>query len=214
MILQLLDSPAPIIAITLSVVLFMGALLIAMSAIEEKSKIAKRKAYWAGRRGDGKTHTTKADFAANQLKSVSGASFTGRALFNRSEAKVFEALEEIVRGRNPHWRVMGQVSLGEFLASPDKDAFFAVNSKRVDFVLMDENFRVVHALEYQGSGHHTGSSAAARDAVKKEALRRAGIGYHEVVAGQTTPSELKAMVQKLVPSLGGPSRRASLAVIG
>jgi hypothetical protein len=34
--------------------------------------------------------------------------------------------------------------------------------------------------------------------VKKEALRRAGIGYCEVVSGQTTPSELKRLVEKLV----------------
>ena len=94
---------------------------------------------------------------------------------------------------------MAQVSLGEFLASPDKDAFLSVNSKRVDFALMDDRCRVVHALEYQGSGHHTGNSAAARDAVKKEALRKAGIGYHEVVAGHTTAGELRALVEKLVP---------------
>ncbi|WP_186266118.1 hypothetical protein [Sphingorhabdus sp. SMR4y] len=45
----------------------------------------------------------------------------------------------------------------------------------------------------------TGPSAAARDAVKKEALRKAGIGYHEVGAGHTTPSELRALVGKLMP---------------
>ena len=45
-----------------------------------------------------------------------------------------------------------------------------------------------------------GFSAAARDAVKKEALRKAGIGYHEIVAGHTTPSELRALVEKLVPA--------------
>ena len=80
-----------------------------------------------------------------------------------------------------------------------RNAYFAVNSKRVDFPLMDEQCRVVHAIEYQGSGHHTGASAAAPDAVKKEALRKAGIGYHEVVAGHTTRSELRALVEKLVP---------------
>ena len=63
---------------------------------------------------------------------------------------------------------------------------------------MDENCRVIHALEYQGSGHHAGDSAAARDAVKKEALRKAGIGYHEVVAGHTTAGELKRLVERLV----------------
>ena len=104
----------------------------------------------------------------------------------------------VVIERNPGWQVMAQVSLGEFLASPDRDAFFAVNSKRVDFALMDQNARVVHALEYQGKGHNAGNCAAARDAVKKEALRKAGIGYYEVVAGHTTPGELKALVEKLV----------------
>ena len=49
----------------------------------------------------------------------------------------------------------------------------------------------------RGNGHHQ-SAAAARDAAKKEALRRAGIGYHEVVAGQTLPSELRRLVEKLV----------------
>ena len=57
--------------------------------------------------------------------------------------------------------------------------------KRVNFALMDPDCRVRHALEYQGTGHHQGS-VAARDAVKKEALRKAGISYHEVVAGPTT----------------------------
>ena len=57
---------------------------------------------------------------------------------------------------------------------------------------MDETCCVRHALEYQGTGHHQGT-AAARDAVKKEALRKAGIGYHEVVAGHTAPAELKRL---------------------
>jgi hypothetical protein len=29
--------------------------------------------------------------------------------------------------------------------------------------------------------------------------RKAGIGYHEVVAGETTPAELRRLVEKLVP---------------
>jgi len=46
----------------------------------------------------------------------------------------------------------------------------------------------------------TTSLPAARDAVKKEALRKAGIGCHEIVADHTTPSELRALVEKLVPA--------------
>jgi hypothetical protein len=113
---------------------------------------------------------------------------------------VFAALDNAVMARNQTWQVMAQVSLGEFLASPDTDAFFAINSKRVDYALMDERCCVRHALEYQGNGHHLRPSVAARDAVKKEALRKAGIGYHEVVAGHTRPGELRALVEKLVPA--------------
>lgn len=205
----LLDRP-----LALLVILAIGALIGGtVERFVERGEREKRKAYWRGRnaekfgkKGAGlrkieaaeKGQIIRSDMAADQLKVVSRASFTSRPLLNRSEAKVFEALDKAVIERNPGWQVMAQVSLGEFLASPDKDAFFAVNSKRVDFALMDENCRVIHALEYQGSGHHAGDSAAARDAVKKEALRKAGIGYHEVVAGHTTAGELKRLVERLV----------------
>ena len=113
---------------------------------------------------------------------------------------MFAALDKAVMARNQAWQVMAQVSLGEFLASPDTDAFFAINSKRGDYALMDERCCVRHALEYQGNGHHLRPSVAARGAVKKEALRKAGIGYHEVVAGHATPGELRALFEKLVPA--------------
>ena len=140
--------------------------------------------------------------AAEQLRCVMEAEFKPRPLLNRPEATVFKALDAAVIARNPAWQVMAQVSLGEFLSSPDRSAFFSVNSKRVDFALMDSDCCVRHALEYQGTGHHQdGGAAAARDAVKKEALRKAGIGYHEIVAGHTTPAELKRLVEKLVPTV-------------
>jgi hypothetical protein len=135
--------------------------------------------------------------AADQLRIVMSATFTVQPLLNRREARVFKELDGIVIGCNPGWQVMAQVSLGEILRCEDADAYRCINSKRVDLLLMDNDCRPRHAIEYQGGGHHQGT-AAARDAVKKEALRRAGIGYHEVVAGQTTPSELRRLVEKLV----------------
>ena len=146
--------------------------------------------------------TAKAnDSATDQLACVMAADFSARALLNRPEANLFKALDAAVIARNPAWQVMAQVSLGEFLTSRDTAAFGCVNSKRVDFALMNPDAQVTHVIEYQGSGHHQGT-AAARDAVKKEALRKAGIGYHEVVAGHTTAGELRRLVEKLVP---GPS---------
>ncbi|NLE60591.1 MAG: DUF2726 domain-containing protein [Planctomycetes bacterium] len=135
--------------------------------------------------------------AADQLRIVMGASFSAQPLLNKSEARVFRELDRFVIVCNPEWQVMAQVSLGEILRCKDADAYRCINSKRVDLLLVDEECRPRHAIEYQGDGHHQ-STAAARDAVKKEALRRAGIGYHEVVAGQTLPSELRRLVEKLV----------------
>jgi hypothetical protein len=139
----------------------------------------------------------KATDAADQLRIVLGAEFSAQPLLNGKEARVFRELDKMVIDCNPDWQVMAQVSLGEILRSRDAVAYACVNSKRVDLLLVDGNCRPRHAIEYQGLGHHQ-SMAAARDAVKKEALRRAGIGYHEVVAGHTTPSELRRLVERLV----------------
>jgi hypothetical protein len=64
-----------------------------------------------------------------------------------------------------------------------------------------------------GGAHYKGAHAtAARDAVKKEALRRAGIGYLEVNAGDT-PAELRRVVERLVKrdevATSSPSSRRS-----
>ena len=126
-----------------------------------------------------------------------GADFTVQPLLNKSEVRVFKELDRMVIGCNPGWQVMAQVSLGEILRSANAAAYSCINSKRVDLLLVDENCRPRHALEYQGHAHHQGT-AAARDAVKKEALRRAGISYHEIVGGHTTPSELRRLVERLV----------------
>ena len=201
----LLDKPW-----LLALVLALGAILgIAVERIAEGQKRAERRAYWQGRNvGKSKSsqvislngpNPSPTDTAADQLKAVMKASFRPRPLLNKPEAQVFKALDRAVIARNPAWQVMAQVSLGEFLASEDRDAFGCINSKRVDFALMDADACVRHALEYQGSGHYQGS-AAARDAVKKEALRKARVGYYEIVAGHTTPNELRRLVEKLVPA--------------
>lgn len=135
--------------------------------------------------------------AADQLRTVMNAEFRPKPVLNKSETKLFMALEKMVAEMTPGWRLMAQVSLGEVLQSKDHAAYRCINSKRVDMLLVDAECRPLHAIEYQGGAHHRGT-AAARDAVKKEALRRAGIGYVEVVAGDHTPAELRRIVEKLV----------------
>ena len=190
-----------------SLIVFVVVFLVVVAVLKEllrparpsRSRFRGRRQYRPVLRGvPGKGQDATLADASEQLRRVMAADFRSRALLNRPEAQVFRALDAAVIARNSSWQVMAQVSLGEFLSSPDRSAFGAINAKRVDFALMDADCRVRHALEYQGKGHHQGN-AAARDAVKKEALRKAGIGYHEVVAGHTTPAELRRLVEKLVP---------------
>ena len=136
--------------------------------------------------------------AADQLRTVMKADFKAQPLLNKSEARLFKALDKMVIDMRPGWQVMAQVSLGEILRCEDKDAYACINSKRVDLLIVDADCRPIHAIEYQGGAHFKGAHhTAARDAVKKEALRRAGIGYVEVVAGDT-PAELRRVVERLV----------------
>jgi Protein of unknown function (DUF2726) len=122
---------------------------------------------------------------AEQLRVVMGARFAKRRLLSRSEAHVLYAAERAINTVDLKWRVMAQVSLGEVLSSTDARAYSAINSKRVDLLIVSRSGDPIAAIEYQGHGHYQGT-AAARDAVKKEALRKAGVRYIEVTPERGT----------------------------
>jgi hypothetical protein len=114
-----------------------------------------------------------------QLHAVMEAPFQKRRLLSYLEYNTFKIVEdEMIAARRGH-RVFAQTSLGEILTSPNSDAFHSINSKRVDILIVDSGGWPVAAIEYQGGGHYQGT-AAGRDAIKKEALRKAGIRYIEV----------------------------------
>lgn len=119
---------------------------------------------------------------AQQLNAVMAGSFQKQRLMNGGEYRVFRIVEADIAAARRGYRVFAQTSLGEVLDAPnDKNAYYAINSKRVDILIIDGEGWPVAAVEYQGSGHYQGT-AAARDAIKKEALRKAGIRYIEVSA--------------------------------
>jgi hypothetical protein len=117
--------------------------------------------------------------AADQLRDVLGATFVVRKVMSLPEYRVFKAAEDVVKDlRNGH-RVFSQTCLGEVIRSDDRRAYSAINSKRVDVLIISPAGFPEVVVEYQGGAHYQGD-AAARDAVKKEALRRAGVEYVEV----------------------------------
>ena len=117
---------------------------------------------------------------AQQLNVVMAGSFQKQRLMNAGEYRVFRIVEADIAVARKGYRVFAQTSLGEVLDAPgNKNAYYAINSKRVDMLIVDQDSWPVAAIEYQGGGHYQGT-AAARDAIKKEALRKAGIRYIEV----------------------------------
>ena len=130
--------------------------------------------------------------ASNQLRVVMSAAFFPKKVMNKDEYQVFKAVEDHIRIRHSGHRVMSQTSLGEIIGSKDGRAFECVNSKRVDVMVMGPFGDPMVVLEYQGGGHYQGK-AAARDAVKREALRKAGVAYIEVGESHT-PGDIQRMV--------------------
>lgn len=116
-----------------------------------------------------------------QLKAIMSATFQKRKVMNASEYKVFVVVESEIAAAKKGHRVFAQTSMGQILESRSSDAFRSINAKRLDILVVDRGGWPVFAVEYQGPGHYQGT-AAARDAIKKEALRRAGVGYLEVTS--------------------------------
>ena len=138
-----------------------------------------------------------------QLNAIMKAAFAKRRVMNRSEYEVFRIVEnEVLAARKGH-RAFAQTSMGQILESPSNDAFRSINAKRVDILVVDRAGWPVFAVEYQGQGHHQGT-AAARDAIKKEALRRAGVGYLEVTPGDDE-EQLRLRIRQHLGAVSSPN---------
>ena len=119
-----------------------------------------------------------------QLNAVIAGTFEKQKVMSSSEYRVFAIVENEFATSRKGYRVFAQTSLGEILRSSDRDAFHSINSKRVDILVIDHRGWPYLAVEFQGNGHYQGN-AAGRDAVKKEALRKAGVRYLEFSAADT-----------------------------
>jgi len=126
-----------------------------------------------------------------QMAAVSKVGFEVQRLLNKEEAPLLPILETAARGIGKGHRVMAQTSLGEVLRpqkgrkgdnAAQQRAFASINSKRLDFAIIDRFGMIVCAVEYQGTGHYHEKSFM-RDAVKREALRKAGVPWLEIRPG-------------------------------
>lgn len=120
----------------------------------------------------------------NQLRFVEEGSFQKRRPINKEAYfNVFSLVERHLVSTKADHRLLAEVSMGSFLKTPYEEtgpskvaqrAFASINSKRVDFLLIDRFGMPVLVIEYLGSGHFQGN-AEMRDIVKLKALEDAGI---------------------------------------
>jgi len=122
------------------------------------------------------------DYYRQQVELIRGKGYRSKRLLNKGEQQVFWAL--VRWGRREGLRIFPQVSLGEVFTSSDEERYFAINSKRADFVLTDAQFCPLALIEYHGSGHWLSSDADARDDVKRAAAETAGLAYVAIRRGQ------------------------------
>lgn len=96
-------------------------------------------------------------------------------LLNHSEIRVFNELQKNLKS---DFFIYPQVSLGEIIKAKNKNisAFNIINSKRVDFLIVNQRFNPIIAIEYHGQGHYRGNYKV-RDEVKRITLEKAGIIY-------------------------------------
>lgn len=123
-----------------------------------------------------------------QLRIIRDSHLATKPLLNKSEARLFVHLSDAIKRyyKADQFLLFSQVSLGEVFKKMDydEDAYFVLNNMRVDFLLVDRSYKVVAAIEYQGTGHFLGdyNDARKRDKIKKDALTKVGIQYIEVPA--------------------------------
>ena len=135
--------------------------------------------------------------AREHLKAVRGAPFQPKPLANRLEKAAYQTAVDIVQKRHRNEQVLLQVSLGEILQSKDRRAYWAVNSKRVDLLVIDHELRPLVAIEIDGSGHGLSRDIARiNDKIKDIVLAAAGIPLIRIPAPDDNLGAIRALVQQ------------------
>ncbi|WP_421710056.1 DUF2726 domain-containing protein [Algihabitans sp.] len=147
-----------------------------------------RKFIWFGKNEGRRSRSRKEEAAVDrdnpnrQIRHILNADFVRQPFMNREEYAVYMATRDALRSVSNRYHVFPQAPMGELFKSRCQVAFKAINTKRLDVVIVDAWGRAAAAVEYHGGGHFQGN-AIQRDRIKKCALERAGIPLIELYEG-------------------------------
>lgn len=155
------------------------------------------------RRGGHRPYRPKTQLPDNhydeQKARVEQGGYGRQRLLNRTETVAYKAIWSVLfdLNLNRQYIVFAQVSLGEVLSHPNKQLYFDINSKRIDFLLTDRDFTPVLAIEIQGQGHYQDDKATKRDMIKRTAMESAGIDYISIALGDDQDENKVLTVSKV-----------------
>jgi len=142
---------------------------------------------------------------SNQIKFIENVTLRSRKpITAESFRAVYAILEQSLESFEKKYRILAEVSLGSFIGTynePHKDyasnlAFRSINSKRVDFLIIDPIGYPKLAIEYHGSGHFQGN-AESRDTVKRLIFQKVGIPLLEFEEGVSSDNVRDAIMKNL-----------------
>lgn len=137
------------------------------------------------------------NIAYTQLQAIERTKkrFKKRKLLGFEESKIFDYLSSFIDEHDSSLILLAQVSLGEIISHPE--LYRAINSKRVDFCIVDKKFTPIMVVEYSGSGHY-GNNYDLRDKIKEEACKSAGIDFVTITYRENL---YEAVTNKILPLL-------------
>lgn len=186
----------------ITMAILVAAVYVAKEYIRSNSKKYSKKGTWKPpiKQQPNKDFHLDLRDTGQQLKIVSAQNveFFSKKLMGYGEYHVFNIIEKEIIKDFQYCRLFAQVSLGEILSSKNEMAHKCINSKRVDLLIIDGGGNPLIVIEYQGKGHHN-NNAPARDAVKKEALRKADIEYIEITPNHSD-DDIKYIISRALES--------------
>lgn len=135
-----------------------------------------------------------------KYRAITRAKLPSKHVLNGEEKIIFKAVTEFISRWNRNEDnppnacglvALAQVSIGEFIGPKssgddatrdERDAWFALQARRADFLIVDSDFMPVLVIEHQGSGHFQGDWKQ-RDKDKMTAYNYAQIPVVQTYAG-------------------------------